>query len=369
MASKNWQKIKLVKLAELLRQESDEQHPLTTGQICEYMEKYDIPCDRRVVSRDVATLNELGFEIRETKVGKRKGYYVENRGFSTPELKILIDAVQAASFITEEKSKELIGKLASLGGTHRAEIIKSNLVCFNTRKHSNEQIYYNVNALENALQKKKKVIFLYYDLGINHEKIYRRGGHHYVVEPVALVYNEDNYYLVAYSQRDDDTVSASEKNACSQHLAVLSASGACSAPTVVERRRRTSSMSEAHAMANYRVDRMESVEVIDEDISEKAISLRRKVRRYTEQAIKMYGGPMERVTLEFDSKLIGSVYDRFGENVMMKPVGEDRVMATVKVQLSPPFWGWLFQFGNLMRVISPDEVVKEYRVRLEEVLE
>ena len=89
MALKNWQKIKMVKLVELLRQESDEQHPLTTEQICAYMMKYDIPCERRVVSRDVATLNEMGFEILETKVGKKKGYYVENRGFSTPELIIL----------------------------------------------------------------------------------------------------------------------------------------------------------------------------------------------------------------------------------------------------------------------------------------
>ena len=352
MALKNWQKVKLVKLAELLQQESDEQHPLTTGQICEYMEKYDIPCERRVVSRDVATLNELGFEILETKVGKKKGYYVENRGFSTPELKILIDAVQAASFITEEKSNELIGMLAGLGGTHRSEILRSNLVSFNTRKHSNEQIYDNVSALEDALRKKKKVIFLYYDLGINHEKVYRREGHHYVVEPVALVYNEDNYYLVAYSQRDDDTVSESEKNACSYAFG----------------ERRTRIMSEAHNFVNYRVDRMESVEVIDEDISEKAVSLRRKVRRYTETAVKMYGGPMERVTLEFDRALIGAVYDRFGEKVTMKPPGENRVVATVKVQVSPTFWGWLFQFAGRMIIMSPDGLIAEYKNMADNVI-
>ncbi len=311
---------------ELLRQESDEQHPLTTIQICEYMMKYDIPCDRRVVSRDVAILNELGIEVLETWVGKKKGYYVEDRSFSTPELKILIDAVQAASFITESKSNELIDKLANLGGTHSAEILKSNLVCFNTRKHNNKSVYYNVGALEDALQRKKKVIFLYYDIDINRQKAYRRDGHHYVVEPVALVYNEDNYYLVIYSSRRDST-------------------------------------------ANYRVDRMERVEVIDEDISEKVLSLRSEGAEYTEQAFKMYGGPKQTIVLEFHSKLIGAVYDRFGEKVTMMPSGGDRVVAAVDVQLSPTFWGWLFQFGRQMRVISPDEMVKEYRSRLEEVLE
>ncbi|MCD7762420.1 MAG: WYL domain-containing protein [Lachnospiraceae bacterium] len=63
--------------------------------------------------------------------------------------------------------------------------------------------------------------------------------------------------------------------------------------------------------------------------------------------------------LEFDSKLIGAVYDRFGEKVAMMPSGGDRVVATVDVQLSPTFWGWLFQFGRQMRVISPETVVKE----------
>ena len=326
MAQKNWQKIKLVKLLELLRQESDEQHPLATNQICEYMCSVDIPCDRRVVSHDVALLNEMGIEVLETWVGKSKAYYIEDRSFSVPELKILIDAVQAASFITDKKSEELIDKLAHLGGTHRAEILKGNLVSFNTQKHSNEHIYYNVDALEDAIQRQKKVIFRYFDIDIGREKVYRRDGHHYVVEPVALVYNEDNYYAVVYSSRHDNT-------------------------------------------ANYRIDRMDSVEVIDEDISEKAVELRSQVAEYTGQAIKMYGGEPKIVALEFEKSLTGAVYDRFGESVNMMTSVEDRNIATVKVQLSPTFWGWLFQFGKQMRVISPDEVVKEYRARLEEVLE
>ena len=133
--------------------------------------------------------------------------------------------------------------------------------------------------------------------------------------------------------------------------------------------RRTRIMSEAHNFVNYRVDRMESVEVVDEDISEKTVSLRRKVRRYTETAVKMYGGPMERVTLEFDSALIGAVYDRFGEKVTMKPLGEERVVATVKVQITPTFWGWLFQFGTKMKVISPQDVMNEYKKRVGEMIE
>lgn len=326
MAQINWQKIKLLKLSELLRQETDEQHPLTTQRICALMEDAGIPCDRRVLSKDISLLNDIGIEVLETWVGKSKGYYIEDRGFSVPEIRILIDAVQAAGFITEKKTEQLIDKMANLGGTHRAEILKNNIVCFNTRKHSNEGIYYNVDALGNALQQQKKVIFRYFDIDINGQKAYRREGHHYVAEPVALVFNEDNYYVITYSTKYNNT-------------------------------------------ANYRVDRMDSVEMIDEDISEKAVQLRSEVGKYTEQAIKMYGGTLQSVELEFDSRLTGAVYDRFGENVEMSAADNDKIRATIQVQLSPTFWGWLFQFGKQMKIISPNEVIEEYKRRAAELLE
>ncbi|MCD8013976.1 MAG: transcriptional regulator [Lachnospiraceae bacterium] len=325
MPRENWQKIKLLKLVDLLRQETDEQHPLTTAQICERLNEMDIPCDRRVLSKDIDLLNANGVEVRWTSVGKGKGYYIESRDFSVPELKILIDAVCAANFITDKKTASLVNKIASQGGTNRAEILKSNLAYYNTRKHSNENIYDNVAAVEDAIQRRKKIIFRYFDLNIRDKRAYRRDGHHYVVEPVALVYNEDNYYAVVYSAKHDNT-------------------------------------------ANYRLDRMDDVEVIDESISERALALRNSVSENTEQAIKMYGGELQTVILEFDIRLIGMVYDRFGEKISMMPAGIDKVAATVDVQISPTFWGWLFQFGKQMRVISPEVVVKEQRERIEELM-
>lgn len=321
MAQDNCQKIKLLKLLELLRQETDEQHPLTTMDICNRLGAMGISCERRTLSKDVALLNEQGYEVMWRWVGKEKGYYIEDRGFSIPELKILIDAIQASSFITEKKTADLIGKIANLGGSHRAELLQGNMVCFNTRKHSNESIYYNVSSLEDALQHQKKVLFRYFDLDEQGQKVYRREGHRYVVEPVALVFNEDNYYLVVYSSRHDST-------------------------------------------ANYRVDRMDHVEVLSDAVSEKAISLRGGVAEYTEQAFKMYGGTPTDVVIEFDNQLIGAVYDKFGEDTQMMRSGENKCIATVKMQISPTFWGWLFQFAGLMKVISPDNVIEEGKRRL-----
>ena len=318
MAQENCQKIKLLKLYELLQQETDEEHPMTTMTIVHRLGEAGISCDRRTLSKDMAILNEYGYEFMWRKVSKEKGYYVEDRSFSVPELKILIDAVQAASFVTEKKTAELIDKIAALGGSHRANILKDNMVCFNTRKHSNEAIYYNVNYLEDAIHQQKKVIYRYFDLNEYGEKVYRKDGHHYVAEPVALVFNEDNYYLVAYSAKHDGT-------------------------------------------ANYRVDRMDAVEVLDEPISEKVLQLRDSISSYTEQAFKMYGGQPMDITIQFNNKLIGVVYDKFGEGTRMVRLTEDSCVATVKVQVSPTFWGWIFQFGGQMRITSPESMIAEYK--------
>ena len=317
MANENIRKVKLLKLLELLRQNTDEDHPLPTARIVTALSEMGIPCDRRTISQDIATLNDLGYEIMSVMKGHDKCYYVEDRNFSLPELKILIDAVHASSFITEKKSEELISKIASLAGTHRAEVLKRNMACFNTRKHSNEKILYIVDTLEKAILSKKKVIFLYFDLNENGERVYRRGAHHYVVEPVALVFNEDNYYMTCYSSRHDST-------------------------------------------SNYRIDRMDSVEIIDEPCCEKAVALRDQVATYTEQAFKMFGGPPEDVVLEFDRSLIGVVYDRFGETTKMMATADNKCIASVKVQISPVFWGWLFQFVEHMNVLSPAHVVAKY---------
>jgi len=324
MAKENSQKIKLLKLIELLRQETDEQHPMAASVVCQRLNDMEVACDRRTITRDIQALNDFGYEVMSTMISHERAYYVSDRSFSVPELKILIDAVQAASFVTEKKTAELIQKIANLGGSHSADILQSNMVCFNTRKHHNESIYYNVDFLENAIEQKKKVIFRYFDLNENGQKVYRRDGHHYVVEPIALVFNEDNYYMVCYSAKHDGT-------------------------------------------ANYRIDRMDAVEIVDEHICEKAIALRSSVDCFTEQAFKMYGGQPVDITIQFSDKLIGVVYDKFGEDTKMVRINENECVASVMVQISPTFWGWLFQFGKQMVVVSPPEVTKEYKRQINQL--
>lgn len=316
----NRQKIKLVRLLEILQRESDELHPLRKEQICARLAEYGISCNQKTLARDVALLNQNGFEIMHAMDGHEKVYYIADRSFSVPELKILIDAVEAASFITEKKSAEMIDKIAALGGSTRAHLLTANRVLFNARKHSNESIYYNVNALEDAIAAKACASFRYFDLNEDHVRVYRKDGQRYVVEPLALVYLDDNYYLMCYSSK--------YQNLC-----------------------------------NYRVDRMDHVAMEAEPISEEAAQQRPDLAAYTEQVFKMFGGRRETVTLRFGNALIAPIYDKFGEDVQLTRISDARLEATVEVEISPTFWGWLFQFAGDMVIAAPESLAEAYAAR------
>ena len=321
MTRENSNKVKLLKLMEILTRETDETHPIRRRDLLARLLAEGFTCDIRTLSKDIATLNEFGYEVMAEKRNNEKLYYVSERRFSIPELKILIDAVQAASFITKSKSEELIKKLASLGGSCRGEILKQNIVAFHTRKHTNESIFYSIDTLEKAITENRKVIFRYFDIDENGYPVYRRDGHHYVAEPVALVFHEDNYYLISYSDRYNGTT-------------------------------------------NYRVDRMHAVEIIPVAISEQAIALRGNVCDLTDTAFKMYAGRTEEVTLAFDRDLLGVVYDKFGEDTKVTCLDEAQLSVTVPVQISPTFYSWLFQFGAKMRIMEPEDVRAGYEERM-----
>ena len=221
-------------------------------------------------------------------------------------------------------------KVAALGGTHRAELLKKNMVNFNTRKHTNESILYTVDSIEDAIIRKKKIIFNYFHLNEQAERVYvttptgRRKRYH--IDPVALIFNEDNYYLMGYNHRHPGTT------------------------------------------ANYRIDRMDHVEVVEKsELTEEAIAKIEEVGEYTQQVFKMFGGELKEVVLHFDKSLIGPVFDKFGEDTPMTVVDADTISATVQVQVSPTFFGWLAQFGNQMQIVSPKGVEKQFQKHITEM--
>ena len=271
------QKFKLMKLWELLKRETDEDHPISRRELCRRLNEMGISSNVRTLSLDIEELTVGGYEIISRKQGKEKVYFVADHEFSIPELKIIIDALQAASFVTEKKTAELVEKIAMIGGLHKAELLKSSMVRFNTRKHTNEAILYTVDSIEDAIARRKKIAFNYFHLNEKSERVYvttdSGDRKRYYVEPVALIFNEDNYYLMAYNSKHPE------------------------------------------GTENYRVDRMDRVEVVEESVlSEEALAKIDGVAAFTEEAFKMFGGERETVVLRFDKQLIGPVFDKFGED-------------------------------------------------------
>lgn len=328
----NMQKIKLLKLYELLRNETDENHPISRRDLCDRLNELGISSNVRTLSKDIEALQENGFEIMSYLKDKERFYYIPEHELSIPEIKIIIDAVQAASFITEKKTAELVEKVAALAGSHCAELLKKNMVCFNTRKHTNEAVLYTVDSIEDAIIRKKKIAFNYFHLNekATREYVLTATGRkkRYYIEPVALIFNEDNYYLMGYMARHPGKT------------------------------------------ASYRIDRIDHIEVVEESVlSDEALKKIDTVAEFTEQAFKMFGGELEEVVLHFDKSLTGPVFDKFGEDTSMAMVNGNTYEATVHVQIAPTFFGWLAQFGNKVRLISPMQVLHQYYDHIEAILE
>lgn len=318
-------KIKLVKLLEILRQDSDEDNYLDTNEIINKLATQGIECDRRTLYDDIAVLNSYGYEILcEKNSGKANRYCIVDRSFDVPELRILMDAVQAASFITKKKTALLMEKIADLGGSHRAELLKNNIISFNTSKHTNEQIFYSVSELERGIIEGKKVSFLYFDYNAKKEKIYRIDKRRYYVNPCATVFSNDNYYLVTYSNRYDN-------------------------------------------LSNYRIDRMEDVRVEDSDRVLPDNQTKFNIKKHKKEIFEMFAGVSKKVEILFDEKLIGPVLDKFGEDAYLIDQKNGTVKLIAEVQVSKRFFAWVCSFGKDMKVVAPEEVVLQTKEYVKEI--
>ena len=316
MGREKAKRVRLLHIWEILRRESDEDHPMSSLVILEKLKEGGIDCDRRTLYNDIKILNDFGYEIICTRA-KTNNYHVVDRDFDFPEIRILMDAVQAASFITKRKTAILVDKIARLAGSRRAEVLKQNIVEFNSAKGSNEHIYYSVNELAIAINAHKKVSFAYFDYDEKHEKVFRKRGARYLVNPVATVFADDKYYLVCYDDKHGN-------------------------------------------LSSYRVDRMEGVTVTEDDITETEESKKFDVVRHRRQLFGMYVGETKRVWFEADRSILDPIFDVFGEDMDCKRIGDDKVGFSAEVQMSPMFFSWCSAFGEKLKITGPTNVIKKY---------
>lgn len=317
------QKLKIFYILDYLQQNSHQDHPVRAVELLHMLkQQHNIVCDRKTVYSDIQALQDYGIDIVSLP-GKNGGYYIASRNFELPELKLLIDAVQSSRFLTEKKSRELIEKLCSQCSIYDARLMRRDVVVSGRVKSMNETIYYNVDAIQEAIAENKQITFRYFDFGLDGQRHYR--DRDYVASPYGLCQDNENCYLMALSAR--------------------------------------------HGVTSYRVDRMSDISQTEDarlpcpELTGKALT------EYANHLFQMYSGQMATVKLRFDNSLVNVVMDRFGKQTMLIPDGPKHFVFTVNVAVSPMFLSWVIGFGSKAKILYPQSVVDACQDLCQEALE
>lgn len=318
------QKLKPLYIMDYLLRNTDEAHPASMKQIIAYLESQGISAERKSVYSDIEALCDYGIDILQTGSARSTGYYVASRSFELPELKLLVDSVQSSKFITHKKTATLIRKIEKLASIHEAQLLQRQVYVANRIKTMNESIYYNVDEIQTGISTNRQIRFKYFNYNVRKEKEYRRGGAFYQVSPFALTWDDENYYMVAYD-------------------------------------------SEFREIRHYRVDKMEKISVTDAERDGLEAFKALDMAVYARKVFGMFSGTDHRITLRFENALVGAVLDRLGRDIPIVPDGESHFLVTADVIVSPQFFAWVAGFGNQVRIMSPDPVVRQMREYIDSI--
>lgn len=318
------QKLKLLYLTKIFREQTDEEHMLTIAEIIEKLSAYDVSADRKTLYTDFEELRHFGLDIISQQIGRQHYYYLGAREFELPELKLLVDSVQSAKFITAQKSQKLIKKLEGLVSKYEATQLQRQVYITGRVKTMNESIYYNVDKLHAALSADAQIQFQYYQWNVKKEMELRRGGKLYQVSPWGLMWDDEYYYLVAYDAETDK-------------------------------------------IKHYRVDKMLRIQITDQKRAGKERYQSFNLPDYTKRIFGMFSGEETKVTLEADNSMAGVLIDRFGKDIMLIPQDGGRFRATVDVAISDQFLGWIVALGTV-KIVGPEAVVKKMQAKVSNLI-
>lgn len=322
MARSSRQKEKILYVAKMLLEKTDENNKITVNEIIAELAIHDISAERKSIYGDLETLEQFGLDICREK-SSVTSYYIGSRDFQMPELKLLVDAIQSSKFITTKKSMELIGKLEKLCSENDAKLLQRQVYVTNRVKNLNEKIYYNVDDLHNAISSNKQITFTYNQWVLDYsgvEKIKKQPRHNgqlYKVSPWALSWDDENYYLIAYDES-------------------------------------------ANKLKHYRVDKMEDIQILTDERIGQEIFDNFDIASYSKSVFSMFGGEEVTAKLSVDNSLIGVIIDRFGKNVFVTKESDTTFNINVKIVLSPQFFGWLFGLGNKVKLLAPEQAVSDF---------
>ncbi|MBR0410287.1 MAG: WYL domain-containing protein [Eubacterium sp.] len=316
------QKLKMLYLVKIFMEETDDEHELTLAEIIERLKYYEVNADRKTLYLDFKELERFGLEIIGEKKQRNWYYHLGSRDFELPELKLLVDSVQAAKFITDKKSDQLINKLEKLVSNYQARKLHRQVVISGRIKSVNETIFYNVDMIHEAINNNRQIQFKYFRWNIRKEMELRRDGDWYEVSPFSLMWDDENYYLIGYDSKNSQ-------------------------------------------IRHYRVDKMLNMS-ITEKIRKGNQSFRDfNLPNYSKSLFGMFAGKEMTVTLVVRNDMVGVFIDRFGKDITIVPVDKEHFRTSVTVAFSRQFLGWVFSLGDGVKITGPDLVVKKMKEEIE----
>lgn len=303
-------------LAKILYERTDYEHSLTTAQLMSILEEeYNMPTHRTTIGYDIEMLQGLGMDIQVVKSTQNK-YNVLDRYFTDAELRLMIDAVASARFISSSQSKKLIDKISAMAGQHAAERMTRNVSVERRIKGSNKKVMGIVDAINSAITQKKQISFQYFEYNVKKERKPRFDGYWYKFSPWRLVWNGDYYYIVGWYEK-------------------------------------------YKKIMNYRVDRIVSnPKILDVD----AIPMPKgfDLDRYINTMYHMFSSERRTVELICNNSVMDAIIDRFGEDVVTYACDMENFRAVVEVAVNSVLFSWIVGFGGLVRIKSPDDIKDEY---------
>ena len=334
MARSEGQKLKLFALKEILENETDDSHGITMARILELLSMRGIKAERKSIYDDLRTLRESDILDLVGPQGQNRTYSVGERVFQLSELKMMIDALQSSKFLSEKTTRDLIKKLESFCSKYEAKELHRQVVLANRVKNisSSSVLFRTIDAIHRAITANAQVSFQYFDYDLKKQKHYMKKGERYVVSPWAMIYTDDNYYLLAYTEGK---------------------------------------------FKHFRVDRMDKAEAMITEIAEVEVAslaregaeefAKKDMSAYTKYTFSMFGGETVPVTMVFQNRMMGAVMDRFGRDVVAMKEDERHFRVTVSVAVSNQFYGWVFGLGKAVRIIGPESVKEGMKKALADI--
>lgn len=324
MANQPNQKLKILYVLKTLLDKTDDANGITTQELIEELAFQEIDAERKSINRDIQTLRDFGFDIRQRS---HRYWYLAKRPLGIQEITMLVDAVQSAPFITDKITDELIENIKQFASVEQRKALQRRIEVPGRVKMQNEGVLKNLDIIQRALREKRKIEFQYFAYDIKKQRVPRKHGCLYITTPVRLLYADEFYYLITFN----DFWAKQNKD----------------------------------VFTPYRVDRMLEVKVSKEPATKDNRISNYKTEDHISPSFGVYAAPKVPVVLEFDQSVMNPIVDKFGiEAPVFMTIG-DRAQASVKAPLSPQFFGWLLQLGPKVKIVHPSYAAEEFSKLLE----